>query len=164
MKRGDHRTRHETEGLFVLKAKPGEGFCMVRGCRKEGHSHKFGLCHGHYQYRWRMLNKKQSAYATLRDHAKQRGIKFTISYDYFLGLTDCAAFWQPSPENFADHVSIDRVDASRGYEPGNLRVISVSENSFKANRERYLPSHVQAILDRKRARVDAWTEESNCPF
>jgi hypothetical protein len=95
-----------------------------------------------------MKSPKRSAYSTLRDHAKGRGIKFTISYDYFLGLTDGLGYW--SGEGVP---TIDRVKATRGYEPGNLTVISLNENVRKGNRERHLPEHVQAILERKRARM-----------
>ena len=140
--------------------------CMVKGCRNEvGRKDKFSLCHKHYQYRWRMVNRKRSAYTTLRDHAKQRGLKFTISYDYFLGVTDALGYW--SGEGVP---TIDRVDPTRGYEPGNITVISMSENVAKGNRERHLPAAVQAILERKRARMsgDAVNpfarDEDACPF
>lgn len=163
-----HRERHEKEGIFTLKAKPGVGICMVKGCRRDVGRQKFSLCHCHYQHRWRMLNKKRSAYAALRDHARSRGIEFNLSYDYFLGMTDCAAFWCPPPENFGDHVSIDRIDPRKGYIQSNIRVVSVSENCRKAARERYLPNIVQEYLNRKRARAEAkmmeFVEKDDCPF
>ena len=174
MKRGDHRARHEAEGFFELKKTPGPGFCVVKGCRHEGHAKKFSLCHSHYQYRWRMLNRKQSAYATLRDHARQRGIEFNLSYDYFLGLTDAYAFFDLSAESFDLCPSIDRIDATKGYCQGNLRIVTVSQNSRKGQREKFLPAHVQSILERKRARArenphladEITVDESEdlCPF
>lgn len=163
------RATHESEGLFVLKAKPGEGLCCVKGCRKDiGRSDKLGLCHAHYQYRWRMRNKKPSAYATLKTHAVARGLKFTISYDYFCGLMDCAGYWDHEAESRGEWLSIDRVDATRGYEPGNLRVITHSENAAKGMREKFLPAHVQSILERKRARAEKklspGPDVDRCPF
>ena len=142
------RSRHVADGIFNLKKRTGPGLCMVSGCRNEGQSKKLGLCHKHWQHRWRMLNRKPSAFATLRDHAKGRGIAFTISYDYFLGLTDALGYW--SGEGVP---TIDRIKPERGYEPGNITVISLSENVAKGNRERHLPAAVQAILERKRARM-----------
>ena len=167
-----HRERHLREGLFTLKVTPGEGMCMVTRCRNEGHAHKFSLCHRHYQHRWRMLNPKQSTYAALRDHAAQRGIEFKLDYSYFLGLMDAYAYFDHSAESFGEHPSLDRIDATRGYVHGNLRIITVSENCRKAAREKFLPAHVQAIIDRKRARAkenphlaaEVGVEDDACPF
>ena len=169
---GRRLAMHAAEGLFTLKKKPGAGLCLVRGCSKEGHPKKTGLCHGHWQYRWRMRSRKKSAYATLRDHATGRGIEFTISLDYFLGLTDAVMFWDHEAESRGEWLTLDRVDATRGYCPGNLRVISLSHNSVKSCRERHLPEHVQSILERKRARAkenphladETGDAESDCPF
>lgn len=146
------RARHEREALFTLKKTPGAGFCGVKGCSKEGHRHKMGLCYAHYQYRWRMLHKKKGAYATLRDHAKERGIKFTISYDYWHGITDAYIRYQCDTLSGGDVLTIDRVDATLGYEPGNLTVLTMDENRMKGARERFLPAHIQHILERKRAK------------
>lgn len=143
-----NRQRHLSEGLFTLKQKPGAGLCVVKGCRKEAQSRKLSLCHCHFQHRWRMKSPKRSAYSTLRDHAKARGLTFTISYDYFLGVTDALGYW--SGEGVP---TIDRVKPEKGYEPGNITVISLSENVTKGNRERHLPASVQAILERKRVRM-----------
>jgi hypothetical protein len=142
------RVTHEAEGFFTLKKSPGAGFCCVNGCRRQSAKHKQGLCHTHSQHRWRMKSPKRSAFTALRDHAVARGLKFTITYDYFLGLTDALGYWS------GDGVpTIDRIKVERGYEFGNLTVISMSENVAKGNRERHLPAAVQAILERKRARA-----------
>ncbi len=148
-----HRERHLAEGIFELKARPGEGFCPVKGCRKAGHSQKFSLCHCHYQHRWRMRSPKRSAYATLRDHAKQRGIKFTISFDFFLGLTEAFRFFDHEAESRGETLTIDRKEACKGYEPGNVIIMTHRENVQKGNRERHLPEYVQALLSRKRAKA-----------
>lgn len=148
-----HRERHLAEGLFDLKQKPGSGMCLVLRCRKEADPKKVGLCHCHYQHRWRMRSPKRSAYATLRDHAKARGLAFTISHDYLLGLMDAYAYFDHAAESRGEYPSLDRIKAERGYEPGNIRIITVSQNTAKSNRERHLPAHVQSILDRKRARA-----------
>lgn len=147
------RERHLSEGLFELKKTPGEGFCLVRGCRCNSVTGKMGLCHRHWQYRWRMKSRKRSAYATLRDHAKARGLEFNLTYDYFLGLTDCAGFWDHRAESRGEWATIDRVDPTKGYVQGNLRVITHSMNAVKSNRERFLPAHVQSIIERKRVKT-----------
>jgi len=168
-----HRDRHLAEGFFTLKREPGPGMCMVTRCRNDHGKGKFSLCHKHYQHRWRMLNPKQSAFAALRDHAKGRGIEFSLTFDYFQGMCDAYAMFDHNAETFGEYPSIDRVDSTIGYRPGNLRIITVSQNAEKSAREKFLPAAVQEILARKRAKAKnnpllieervAETEE-NCPF
>ncbi len=136
--------------LFTLKASPGPGLCPVKGCRHRK-GRKKGLCDKHHQQLWRARNPKDAAYATLKMHAKQRGIEFRLSVEYFAGLTDAYRFFDRETTSHGETLSIDRIDPAKGYVPGNLRVVTVSENVIKGNRERYLPEHVQAILERKRS-------------
>lgn len=164
------RAVHVAENLFDLKQKAGPGLCGVKGCRRDEERRKMGLCHCHHQQRWRMKSPKKSAYATLRDHAKARGIGFTISPDYFEGLCDAHARFVHVAETRGEQLTIDRVHAHLPYQKGNLQVMTHSENSAKGNRERFLPAYVQAILDRKRARIQqeepgfAEKDENECPF
>ncbi len=149
-----HRERHESEGLFTLKAKPGPGMCMVSRCRNTmAPNYKFSLCHKCYQYRWRMLNPKRSAYTALRDHAVARKLEFSISFDYFTGLCDAHRYFEMTPETKGETLTIDRIDITKGYVVGNLTVVSHSENVIRGNRDRFLPAYVQAILARKRAKA-----------
>lgn len=156
------RAKLEAEGLFRLKEKPGPGFCCVAGCkRKHGPEKRYGklcLCPAHYMQRWRTLNSRKAGFATLRDHAKARKLPFTIGFDYYLGFMDAAACFDTGAESRGDIVTIDRKDPSRGYEPGNLQVLTLSDNVAKGNRERFLPDYVQSLLCRKRAKVqrEAW--------
>lgn len=158
------------DGLFTYKKNPGEGKCCVRGCRNDAKSSrkKSGdrwYCAKHWQQRWRLKSPKRSAYRTLADHAKARGIKFTLTYDYYCGMMDVVGYWDHKAESRGEVLSIDRVDATKGYEPGNVRVVSISLNSSKGNRERFLPAHVQAVLERKRAKAAEKLEEpADCPF
>lgn len=153
-------------GFYVAtKGCKGLHLCPVFGCRHRRNGHKT-LCAKHYMRWWRHCNPEKASYATLRDHAKGRRLAFTISFDYWLGLTDAFAYFEQSADCRGDVLSIDRREASKGYEPGNLRVVSISINSAKGNRERYLPENVQALLERKRLSVieDTEPEEDNCPF
>lgn len=162
------REKLEAEGLFTLKQTPGPGMCCVIGCRMKHVPKRRGgnllLCSRHYQQRWRWLNPKQAVYRALKDHATARGITFTLSYDYFLGLTDAFGYWTFEATEFAAQPSIDRVDCRKGYEPGNIRVVTVSENSVKSNRERFLSPEAQVGLAKKRARMQEKLDRINEEF
>jgi hypothetical protein len=154
-----------SEGMFRLKEKPGPGMCCVHGCRDKVKPRYpgLGLCQKHYMQRWRQQSPRQAAYHTLKMHAKQRGLEFNISFDYFRCLMDLAGHLHPSPDGFKNQPSVDRVDAAKGYVEGNLTIVSVSENAAKSHREKYLPAHVQAMIARKREqafKVSGATESS----
>lgn len=164
----------ENEGLFQFKKNPQPEKCCVKLCREDsgGRKKKVGdhwFCHKHWQVRYRWKNPKNSAYRALRDSAKQRGLEFRLSYDYYLGMMDCAAVWDKGAEKRGDIVSLDRIDPVEGYIPGNIQLISLSENVAKGNRERYLPEVVQSMIARKRVRASerqggVGGELDDCPF
>jgi hypothetical protein len=137
------------EGFFDFKKTCGVGMCWVRGCSRKSREDRC-LCHMHEMRRWRAKNERTADWCTLRDHARGRNIPFAITLDYWRGLTDAFGFYEAK----ADEVlTIDRVDPTNGYVEGNLRVVTVSLNTIKSNRERYLPEHVQHMLDRRRGKL-----------
>lgn len=141
-----------------------KGKCIVKHCRNVSCKKKGNLCHKHYQQKWRQNNPKQSAYRALKDHALHRRLEFDISFDYFCGLADGFDYFDRMCEQRGDVASIDRVDASLGYVRGNLQVISISENTIKGNKERYLPEYVQALLQRRRLQQIEHTDNDENPF
>ena len=145
-----------SEGFFEFKKNAGEGLCWVKGCNRSSRRDR-SLCHMHDMRRWRAKQKKTADYCTLRDHAKARGIEFKITLDYWRGLVDAFAYYEPRED---EALSIDRVDPTKGYIEGNIRVVTVSLNSFKSTREQYLPEHVQHMLERKREQ----TRSENAKF
>ena len=142
---------------YEVKAVPGKGKCPVRGCRRKASYHHGGICSAHYMLRWRRENPERAAYNTLRDHARERRIEFTITFDYFCGLVHGMRYLENSG-TVRGMLTIDRHDPVKGYIPGNLGVVSVEENVAKGNCERHLPEHVRAILSR---RGGEYKEETN---
>lgn len=171
MKPDEARTKIAEEGLFILKGKPGEGLCCVKGCRGPATSRKKKLgdlwfCARHWQQRWRANNPKNAAYRALKDHAKARGIEFRLTPDFFFGMWECAAHFDMDAESRGEMISIDRKNPVKGYVPGNVRVVTISENAAKGAREKFLPEMVQELLRRKREKVRTEFEEDPdvCPF
>lgn len=145
------------EKFYEFKRSAADGCCWVKGCRRASRK-EMSLCHMHEMRRWRTLNKKTADYCTLRDHAKARRIKFTITLDYWRGLVDAYGFYNRL-EGDDTVLTIDRVDPTLGYVEGNMRVVTINQNSYKSNRERYLPEHVQHMLERKRAQTQQEKEK-----
>lgn len=74
------------------------------------------------------------AYDNLRNRAKQRNVKFTITFEYykkFCEETGYAAGKGRKPSS----LTIDRIKVWIGYEPGNLQVLTKSDNSAKMHED-----------------------------
>lgn len=137
------------EGFFEFKKTAGSGNCWVRGCSRASRDDRC-LCHMHEMRRWRAKNVRTSDWCTLRDHAVKRKIQFQLTLDYWRGLTDAFGFYDTKDDEV---LTVDRVDPTKGYVEGNVRIITLSRNSWKSCRERYLPEHVQHMLDRRREQL-----------
>lgn len=79
-------------------------------------------------------------WSVAKQRAKQRGIEFTISRDDIVIPTHCPVLGMELRLGVGrsgrqggnpDSPSLDRIDSSRGYVPGNVRVISHLANSMK---------------------------------
>lgn len=74
------------------------------------------------------LHPVTCAFNNLRKRARQRGKTFTITREEFERLV-VSSGWIEKRGKTAKSLSIDRIDNSRGYEPGNLRVVTLATNS-----------------------------------
>ncbi len=103
--------------------------CAEEGC-KNPHAPNRKLCYKHKAQKYRQINPIQAAYYDLRTNAKRRKKVFTITFEYFKELC-LASGYHINKGKEADSLSIDRIEDHLGYEPGNIRVITISENSRK---------------------------------
>jgi len=151
------------EGFFEFAKNKAPGRCPVRGCRNPSRKDR-ALCHRHEQRRWRAHNPIKNYYNELKQRAKKRGHAFTISYDYFLGFCHATQFLE---EHEGKVLTIERINASKGYVPGNIEALETSLNTAKGNRERWLSDEArEAIANRRRERaasLEEWCDEDDAP-
>lgn len=133
--------------------------CCIKHCPKDSAKHangnktKKGMCHGHYQAWWRHNNPLMSYFRSIKDHAKEREIIFTLTFEQFKSIV---------PVNWRS-LTVDRIEGHKGYAWGNIQFMPFGENAAKGNRERWLPDHVKDILERKRKIADTLTKSKD-PF
>ena len=72
----------------------------------------------------------QAAYSTLRDHARARGIAFTITFADFEQFARESDYLERTGP-FAACLTVDRIDNLIGYVPGNLQPLTRAANSEK---------------------------------
>lgn len=142
---------------FALKKAPGQGMCPVRGCRRLLGTKKI-LCDMHHQRSYRSAHPVRGAYRALKDHAKERGKVFTLTYEQFQDIVALTCYITEKGHTRLS-LHIDRKDPCKGYEAGNIQVLTNSENAIKAARERFVP-----YLTALRAHGSQGVDETDCPF
>lgn len=97
--------------------------------------------------RWRKTNQVALMYSRAKNRAKNKGIEFTIKKEDVVIPDRCPLLDIPftntylNPKDNRDYVpSLDRIDNSKGYVPGNVWVIS-----FLANRMKNTATHQELL-------------------
>lgn len=112
--------------------------CRTPTCRKK-RSKKDPLCPMCRKRHERETNPARYVFNTLKSNARRRKKDFEISFEYFLSLCAESGYLEGRGQT-STSLSIDRINNYLGYVEGNLRVITVAENSGKgANEEVYCP-------------------------
>lgn len=114
---------------FRLKQSPSPGLCAVRGCRRK-HRVEGRLCEQHNKALYRANNPLRYAYVNLRDNARRRRKAFSLSFEEFQALVLPTAYLDARGRTrYCLH--LDRIDPLKGYEVGNLQIITCAENCHK---------------------------------
>jgi len=119
------------EGFFEFSKRPKLGKCAVKWCRKDARKDRC-LCQKHYMRRWRAKNPERAYYENLRGRARGRGVLFTLTFQEFMSVMG-----SHFNETGRLLLTVDRIDATRGYEAGNIQPLSSSDNVAKGNVERH---------------------------
>ena len=78
----------------------------------------------------RLNNPVRYAYLKLKDSAKRRNIVFAITLDWFKVFCKDTGYMERKGKMFNKY-TVDRIKNDKGYEPGNLQLLTLSENSYK---------------------------------
>lgn len=73
----------------------------------------------------------------LKTHAKARGKKFALTWEWFRDFAERHDLRREIYGRGRGMKTIDRIDHRRGYEPGNLQILTGSENAAKGWAERH---------------------------
>lgn len=89
---------------------------------------------------WVDRNPLRAAFKTLRNHAKERGKPFTMSFEYFRALAVQTEYMARKGKTSLS-LHVDRIREELGYTEANCQVITLAEN----NRKRYVPYFQQYV-------------------
>src|ERR1044072_6805770 len=99
--------------------------CVTEGCNREAREGRRHCCTCSTR-RWREANPMRAAYSDLKQNAKRRKKPFKISFEYYARF--CRKYdYIINKGRTKESFHIDCKRNSKGYVPGNLRVITCSE-------------------------------------
>jgi hypothetical protein len=78
--------------------------------------------------KWRASNPFLASYNAIKSRALQRGITFELTKEEFKKFCDDTGYLDKKGKE-ADSMSIDRIKNGLGYVVGNIRILTLSENS-----------------------------------
>lgn len=126
-----------------MKKKKNDSVCKIRNCG--GSIHGGGLCVKHYRRKWRKDHPIKAAYANLKMNAKRRGKIFKITFPQFCQFAIKQKLFMNKGREL-DSYTIDRIDNEKGYEIGNVQVLTFQENRIKGKRLEYDWKHKYAVM------------------
>lgn len=103
--------------------------CSTKYCRGQRAPNRT-VCYKCKAKKYKEKNPLRYKYCKLRSNAKRRGHTFTVSFEEFSELVLKSGYMEKSGRA-ANSYHLDRIDASRGYVPGNIQVLTNSINVQK---------------------------------
>jgi len=131
--------------------------CKAADCfRLQSKTGKSGYCNPCRTARWKESDPFGYAFAKLKFRAKERGHEFKLTLLEYKQICHVSGYIEGKGKT-GESLSLDRIDPKKGYEIGNLRVITLSANSRIAftNMPRWL---VDEILEAERQARETGTQ------
>ena len=132
----------EAAGLWVPNMAKEKKYplCQTQNCEKDSEKARGtgrGLQCGSCRVRlWRANNPIKAVYNAVKNKARRRCIPFTLTLKHFTGICEATGYhFTRGREVGCFH--LDRIDAMKGYEDGNVQVLTSEENARKSHTEYY---------------------------
>ena len=119
--------------MRIIESKKKKGLCVACRCTRKSTA-KDRFCTKHSKRYQKENNPVNYTYNLLRSNAHRRGHSFSLSLDEFRGFCESNNYLDLKGRS-AKSYSIDRIDSKKGYEIGNIRLLTVSENSKKKDKD-----------------------------
>lgn len=113
------------------KLKRSLDICIHPGCNRVRGKKRL-VCYTHKQMYWSNRYPIKAKYNSLKQNAKRRGHLFKLSYEEFRKLVLTSGYNVYSGKDGLS-LTIDRINARKGYVPGNVQVLNRKLNSHKRN-------------------------------
>ncbi len=117
------------EGKWHLRLKKSAYVCSALYCRRKP-EREHRLCSVCRSRQYRSNNSIKYAFHNLKRHAKQRGIRFQLTYPEFEAFCKRTGYHDKRGKS-PEAMTVDRIKADQGYHINNIEMITMSENTSK---------------------------------
>lgn len=117
----------------IIPDKKAKGLCVAYRCSNK-HTSKNRFCSKHNHRYQKYKNPYKYTFHQKRQRAKERGIVWKLTLDEFIEFCDEHNYMDTKGKTKTS-ASIDRIDPSKGYEKGNLQILSLSDNTKKMHED-----------------------------
>lgn len=117
----------------IAKNKP-KHLCVAWGC-KNPRTPKNRFCSKHNHRYQKEKNPINHTFNLRRSRAKERGIEWNLTLAEFKQFCEENNYMELKGKS-AGSASIDRIDPNKGYEVGNLQILTLAQNSAKMHEDR----------------------------
>lgn len=133
--RDDEAARYVAEfPKAKLTPKPKPGRCPLYGCRNKARCRGV-LCAKHEQQLRRRKNPAKSFFNQIKQRAGRRNIPFTLTFDQFIEAVAETGYLE-GRGRASCMLHLDRDDATKGYEAGNIVVRTARQNCQKSHEDK----------------------------
>lgn len=105
------------------------GVCKHWGCRQKARSGRSD-CNTCHCRKARLKNPKRYIFLWVQQSARKRKIPFNLTFEQFKQFADATGYFARVGRD-RDSLTIDRIDSSKPYELGNIRVLTYRANVAK---------------------------------
>lgn len=129
--------------------------CQTKYCRKQAAPSR-KVCLACNSRLFRERHPMKYCYLALKHNAKRRKKEFTISFEYFQQFCYETNYIAGKGRSKLSY-SIDRIDETKGYVPGNIQVLPVGVNKQKHLHYEYQTKSARITTEVKdRRKSDEW--------
>lgn len=116
----------------IIPSKKSKGLCQAYRCASL-HSKKDRFCHKHRKRYQKEHNEAVYVFGMLKQNARRRNKPFKLTIRQFREFCRSTNYLENRGKNKSS-ATVDRIDPAKGYEVGNIQVMSLSDNSSKADK------------------------------
>ncbi len=113
----------------IIPHKKFKGLCVAYRCNNK-RSKKDRFCPKHSKRYQKYKNPFKYTFHQKKNRAIERGIAWKLSLAEFIEFCEETNYMEKKGKTKTS-ASIDRIDPNKGYEKGNLQILSLSDNSKK---------------------------------
>lgn len=117
----------------IISHKKAKGLCVAYRCNNK-HTSKDRFCSKHSKRYQKYTNPYKYTFHQKKYRAIERGIEWNLTLDQFIAFCDEHNYMDTKGKTKTS-ASIDRIDPLKGYELGNLQILSLSDNTKKMHED-----------------------------